>query len=577
MVNKRYYFILTVFCLCITSIVAADVSTSIDRNPVRVNETFELTLHMDSSPVSRPPLKGLPEELEVIRSSNFYQRSSINGKTEVQAGWRFTLKAVKEGVFTIPAFNIDGKSTLPLQIKILPPVNKTNINGQQDAIQLKATVDSNNVYVQQQITYTIRLYRAVQAQYASLSEPEMTGALLERLGEDRQFETEIDGVRYIVLERQYVIFPQEHGIKEISPVIFSAEVSSGQRQFSTFGRLQSRTKAISLSTDSIEITVKKQPQTHNNWWLPASKISLTEHWQPEPPEFRVGKPVTWSYTIVAQGLTATQLPELLPTEIKGLKLYPDTAQSENQPGQNGITGSRTQKIAVVPAHAGILTIPELMLSWWDVKQDKAIEITLPARTIEVLPSLDGDYGQLPDRIKAPETVTNTEHINLVDNDSGTIKTANEVKNTPVWKVVALISLLLWIILALYLFLRKTLPPIQVDEKQKSQNRNTALSTMGDIQHACKSNSAKAARKSILGWCKAHKKLKNIQSLSDLARNLSDDALSKQIKLLEWHLYAANQDEWKGENLLPLLKGLNNLSNEDRTIVKTQLPPLHPES
>jgi len=179
LVKNNLSILLIIISLLFTSIVAAEVSSSIDRNPVRVNETFELTLHMETAPVSKPPLEGLPKELEIIRSSNFYQRSTVNGQTEVQAGWRFTLKAIKEGIFTIPAFEVDGKQTAPLQVKVLAPVSSTRIGGQENAIQLKASVDLQDVYIQQQILYTIRLYRAVQAQYASLTEPDMPGALLE--------------------------------------------------------------------------------------------------------------------------------------------------------------------------------------------------------------------------------------------------------------------------------------------------------------------------------------------------------------------------------------------------------------
>ncbi|MCP4274621.1 MAG: protein BatD, partial [Gammaproteobacteria bacterium] len=456
MVNKGNNIILIILFLLTTSMVEAAVSISIDRNPIRVNETFELTLHMESAPVSRPPLEGLPAAISIIRSSNFYQRSSINGKTEIQAGWRFTLKATEVGIFTIPAFNIDGNLTKPIQLKVLTAVNSTSINGQQDAIQLKATVDFNEVYVQQQIIFTIHLYRTVQAQYASLTEPKMPEALLERLGEDRQFETDINGKRYIVLERRYVIFPQQQGTQEISPVIFTAEVSEGTQRFPSLGRFQSKSKTVSLSSKSIKINVKAQPKILDNWWLPATKVTLTEKWLPEPPEFRVGKPVTWNYTIEALGLTATQIPEILPLDIEGLKFYPDTANSENTATQEGIVGSRIQKIAVVPARAGALTLPELKISWWDVTQDKEREITLPERTIEVLPSIDGNYGQQPKIHKQSDTTvdtataTSTTDHTINSNEPSKPELINWENNG--WMMIALVSFLLWFITIIYLAL-----------------------------------------------------------------------------------------------------------------------------
>ena len=218
-----YTAILTLLFILTTQTMLA-LEVTIDRNPVRVNETFELTIHMDTAPVNQPELIGMPGDLEVLRNSNFYRKSTINGKASVQAGWRFTIKALNEGLYTIPAITLDGETTKPVTIKVLAAVSSTNINGQADAIRITSELSNDSVYVQQQLTYTIRLYRAVQAQYASLTEPELEGALIETLGDDVQFETMIDSVRYIVLERKYAIFPQKSGEFTISGVTYNAEV-----------------------------------------------------------------------------------------------------------------------------------------------------------------------------------------------------------------------------------------------------------------------------------------------------------------------------------------------------------------
>ena len=134
MVTRYYSYALLLILLSLTSIIQAGISSSVDRNPVRVNETFELTLHMETAPVDRPLLKGLPDEFEIIRNTNFYQRSTMNGKTDIQAGWRFIIKAKREGIYTIPEFDIDGEKTQALQLKVLPPVSSTKVGEQKDAI-----------------------------------------------------------------------------------------------------------------------------------------------------------------------------------------------------------------------------------------------------------------------------------------------------------------------------------------------------------------------------------------------------------------------------------------------------------
>ncbi|MCP3675371.1 MAG: protein BatD, partial [Gammaproteobacteria bacterium] len=539
-ISQRFHYALIILFLLLTSAVSAGISSTIDRNPVRVNETFELTLHMKTAPVSRPALEGLPEAFEIVRSTNFYQRSSINGKTEVQAGWRYILRAKEEGVFTIPAFEKDGSKTKVFQLTVLPPVNSTSVGGQQDAIKLTATIGSDDIYVQQQILYTIRLYRAVQAQYASLTEPEMEGALLERLGEDRQFETEIEGVRYIVLERQYAIFPQQSGTQTISPVTFTAEVSKNYKQYSTIGRLRSRTKSVSLSTKPIMVSVKNNPDKVSSWWLPAIDVSLSETWQPEPPKFRVGEPVTWSYTIKAIGLTATQLPALIPATPEGLKFYPDTAKSENSFNQQGIIGLRTQKVAILPTKAGHLTLPELKLSWWNTKDNKAQELVIPERTIEVLPSLDGNQVAIPTNNTTNNNVV-TEHLvedeqsqPSSESDTDPLKPEPDNLDANAWKMTSIISLLLWIITALFLALRNRL--LFNQPKKSKVTRHKALTTVDDIRRACKQNSAEKTKQAILNWCTTQEQLKSIHSLGELSKIVGESELADQLNLIERSLY-----------------------------------------
>ena len=559
------------------SVLSAEVATTVDRNPVRVNETFELTLHMESAPISRPPLEGLPEEFEIIRSTNFYQRSTINGKTETEAGWRYILRAKVEGIFTIPSFKIDGATTKAFQLTVMPPVSSTQIGEQKDAIKLTAVVDHDEVYVQQQILYTVRLYRAVQAQYASLSDPMMEGAILERLGEDKQFESEIDGVRYIVLERRYAIFPQVDGIQTISPVTFTAEVSDGSKRYSTFGQLRSRTKAISLSTDKIEINVNGRPMGELDWWLPAIDVTLTEQWSPDPLEYRVGEPVTWTYIIKASGLTSTQLPELLPKSTDGLKFYPDTATSDNQSDQFGITGIRTQKVAVLPTKVGTLTLPELSLTWWDVEANKTREINLPSRNINVLPSLDGDTGIV--------TVKETASIEQLPVESlrkeEAIISADSVNDDVVqpWKMIAIISLLLWVISALMLTLRNRQTPKTASSKKQSINAARTESSFKHIKTACKTNSAQQTKDAILNWCSSEKSLADIHSLAELARRSDSDVLSNELHSLERNLYSKEADDWNGDALkmvLSDLQSMNQLTSVNSNKSK-ELPPLHPSA
>ena len=137
MVMKTLVQLLLLLIIALNTSLSWAVDVSIDRSSVRVNETFELTINMETTPVNQPELVGLPGDLEVLRSSNFYRKSTVNGQSQVQAGWTFTIKALNEGLFTIPSFDIDGEKTQPLTIKVLAAVSSAALGGQSTKKQLE--------------------------------------------------------------------------------------------------------------------------------------------------------------------------------------------------------------------------------------------------------------------------------------------------------------------------------------------------------------------------------------------------------------------------------------------------------
>ena len=120
--------------------------------------------------------------------------------------------------------------------------------------------------------FTLRLYVGVSTGRATLTTPETTGveAIVEKLGEDSQYQTTRGGRDFIVRERRYAVFPQQAGTLTIGPVTFEAMVIP-DRGFSRVQRFRS---------DVLELTV--QPAVAppaalaGAAWLPAQRVTLTE-------------------------------------------------------------------------------------------------------------------------------------------------------------------------------------------------------------------------------------------------------------------------------------------------------------
>ena len=133
--------------------------------------------------------------------------------------------------------------------------------------------------MQSQVLYTLKLYRRVQITQASLNEPEIKDAVVEKLGEDSTYSTQVNGMNYWVTERKYAIFPQQSGVFTIAPLTLTAEVVAAQRpRFNGFFNRQI-TETRRISSKAITLNVQPIPQEYQDpVWLSAESLELSESW-----------------------------------------------------------------------------------------------------------------------------------------------------------------------------------------------------------------------------------------------------------------------------------------------------------
>ena len=573
----RFVILLTVLLISV-AIEAAYVT--VDRSTVRVNETFDLTVNMETAPVNQPEITGLPGDLQILRSSNFYRKSTINGESSVQAGWTITIKALSEGLFVVPSFEVDGKMTQPVTIKVLAAVSSANVNGQPDAIKIVSEVDTNSLYVQQQLRYTIRLYRAVRAQYASLTEPELDGALIERIGDDIQFETMIDSVRYRVLERNYAIFPQQSGVFTIPGVTYSAEVSTSRQSYGTLGSLRGRSRSVSLSSDDMVIEVKPIPAENNGWWLPAGDLSIKQSWKPDSASLEVGAPVTWTYTVIAEGLTATQLPDILPPEIDGVKFYPEKAKSTNAIVDGKLLGKRTQTVAVIATKPGEVTIPAIDINWWNIGTDSAETLTVPSKVINVEGTVE---TQPTPSAQQPVVTENANPVVSASKDQlpdSTIESNTESdKQLLYWQSATAVFVVLWLMTLLWRRNQVATPSgnsaVHANDGQLAKSKVSMSEQKKFLQEALKNNDAQQASQALIASARSVNP--KIHSVSDICARLNDETTIEALKTLERAKYSAKDEPWSAEvikaNLQMILAAVSH-NKKGGNSDDSKLPPLH---
>ena len=459
---------------------AANITVSSSRNPVAIDDSFHLLYETDGNIDDEPDFSPLSQNFDILSSSQSTNMRFVNGNYSLKKSWDLSVIAKQTGTFTIPSIKFGNDISPAIQITVhentatnnLAP-NASSANNQANtsvSIFLENSLDKKETWVQAQLVYTIRLLRNVSVMGGSLTEVPETNdsdAIIHKISED-SYQTTRNGIRYDVFERRYAIFPQKSGTLKIHPMTFEGRINSGQAR--TFlERFRSSGQIKRLRSKPLEVVVNSAPPSINlQDWLPANQVQLLDEWSDDIQQIKTGEPITRTITIIADGLTGLQLPDLSIDEINNIKQYPDKPVIENRKstGSKGLTGIKQIKIAMIPAKAGNYTLPEIKLSWWNTTTNKKETATIPAKIITATGSAN---SVIPEQIN---TQTDTPAIPQTENRLNQSPVISSTKNTSgnFWQWISLFLAAAWLI-TLYLFFKKpkaaTATNIPVKEKQKS--------------------------------------------------------------------------------------------------------------
>jgi hypothetical protein len=554
--------------------VADGLSAHVSRNEINLGETFQLSIFTDTAQDGDPDFSALEDDFRIVNRSQSNNMQMINGKINRMLRWNLMLQPKRSGQLTIPSISFGSQRTEPITLSVgeAEPA-KEAITG--DDIFLKVEVDREQAYPGQQILLTVRLYRAVSTESASLSQPQTNDPdiLIRKLGEDEQYQSQIKQRRYTVVERRYALFPSRSGRLELAPLRFEGETMLTRRRNNRlftlpFDSFQQSGKIVRLQSQALEIDILPRPaEAEGQPWLPTSNLQLTESWGKPPVDLKVGEPVTRTLMLFADGLTSAQLPELdtrLPAE---LKQYPDQPQLQNREDKSGVTGIRQSKIAIVPNRAGRYTLPAITIPWWNVEKGRMERAEIAERTIDVLPAPTAAAAPEPPPTPAAETFTSEQ----VATTRTPAEPVNERSATaPLnWLLAAgwLLTLLAWG----YSAYRGRRKPRQ-DQTRKPQG---TAPTSAEIKAACQRNDPLAAQRALLAWAENQWPGDPPRSLARLAEKLDDEAVASAIADLEGALYAADAPAWRGETLWRQLQKRTPHKPRASSPQVDVLAPLHP--
>lgn len=399
-------------------------------NAVVMGETFRLSYTINTHKANGFRLGDITD-FDVLMGptqSSSSSTSIINGVRTSSRTLTFTciLRPKKEGTYKIPAatINADGNrmTSKEISVKVLPP-DQRGASAQQSGSQsagrgattaesgkigdddlfIVATVNKKNVYEQEAILLTYKIYTTVNLTNVSGKMPDLKGfhtQEVEMPKGNREFQLEhYKGRNYrTIVWSQYVLFPQQSGQLEIPSITFEGTVAQRVQSYDPFEAF--------FNGGSSYVNVQK----------PIRTPKLTINVSPLPS----GKPVSYSGGVgdfsISSSINATELKEneavTLKLVISGtgnmkliktpevsfpadFEVYDPKIDNKFSLKVGGQSGNKVIEYLAIPRYGGTYTIPPVEFSYFDVKSGAYKTLSTPEYTLNVEKGSGSTGGSAP--------------------------------------------------------------------------------------------------------------------------------------------------------------------------------------
>jgi len=440
------------------------VSAKVDRNSLPLGESLILTILIDGSRASEPEIPVM-DGFQVMSSGKSSQFSIVNGKMSSQVSYRYTLRPTREGQLTIPAINVevDGQvyATQPIKIEVLSGTNplqpvqpiqpgstispddlQPGVEGE-DAF-VEASVDNPEPYLGEQILYTFRFFRAVTFfEQPSYQPPSFKGFWSETDTEQFDYDVQVAGRHYQVVELQRVLIPTSVGDFTIEPARLSIPASFFMSD-------------IDLESDPIKVTVKSLPEPEPDGFRGAvGQFSIAA--QVDNDQVMVNEPLTLKVELSGVGNLST-LSEIEMPEVDGWRAFDATIKVDADVQDGKLQGSLISEQLLVPNEAGDYKIPAVEFVYFDPQTESYQTVKTEAIAVSVAPGNgDEEVAATMENISEPseqvsgKSVNEIRYIKAVPDELK--KTATDWYNSPIYWV--LLTLAPIVLVVDWLLRRKT--------------------------------------------------------------------------------------------------------------------------
>ena len=404
-----------------------------------------------------------------------------------------------------------------------------NVYAAEPALIRSSLAKPGPVWVGQRVAITVELLTTTFFSGAPVFQlPGIPQAILMQIEDRPVLSTEqIDGTTYNVQRHELALFALQPRVYEVPPFTV---------RFASAPRFDAPPVEHRLTTQAMRVEVRPPPGAENLPGLISTReLHVTQTWQPEPKKVaRLGDAFTRTMTLTAPDVPGMVFPPLPLARAEGLTVYPQQPIVQDQVERGTFTGQRTQTVTYVCERPGSVTLPALAIPWWDVTQQKLMQVTLPALTLEVV---------------APR------------------------RWRPWWIVGAGLVLLAGAMLCWCK--RRTL--LGAWERRQAQHQASEAGCFAQLQQACRADDAVAAYNALLRWLDCtHHGPGSATLADDLLAGHTDADLQSNVEALQ-EAVLHRDPHWHGHGLATALRRRRRERQRHGTAAaEVRLPALNPQ-
>ena len=283
-------------------------------------------------------------------------------------------------------------ATLPVLAQQLPS---------DELVFVTASVDNEQPYIGQQITYISRIYQRSDSSHSlHYDPPGFAGFWDVHATEQKEYSETIDSVEYRVIELRTPLFPSVVETIEIEPGVLTVSASPSEGP---------------IVVESMSVVVEVRPTPTN---APAGFAGAVGRFEVsadvDTTTARMNESVRLTVKVEGEGNIGA-LPAPSWPEFQGWRVVESPAVASSEFVDGKLVGSRTYESVLVPELAGELTVPEIVYAFYDPDMEEYVQATTSPIVVTIA-GVDG-AGSLPtssaDGMDDEQTVAGAKSIRAV--------------------------------------------------------------------------------------------------------------------------------------------------------------------